>query len=64
MGDIINLRNVRKARERAEKDAAAAHNRADKGRSKSDKAREEAEAEHRRHMLDQHRRDPDDDEPA
>lgn len=64
MGDVINLRAARKARERAEKETTATRNRADKGRSKAEKSRAEAEADRRRRTLDQHRRDPEDGQPA
>ena len=42
MAEIINLRQVRKAKARAEKAAGAAANRAKFGRTKAEKAAEEA----------------------
>lgn len=58
VAEIVNLRMVRKrkAREQAERDAAA--NRAKFGRTPAQKARDEAETETARHKLDQLRRDP------
>ena len=42
-GDIVNLRQARKAKARAEKESQAATNRARFGRTKSEKQREAAE---------------------
>ena len=41
--DIVNLRQVRKAKQRAAKESQAATNRARFGRSKSERLRDEAE---------------------
>ena len=43
MAEVVNLRLARKAKARAEADAAAATNRAKHGRTKADKARVKAE---------------------
>ena len=59
MNDIINLKRARKARQRAESEAAAAANRAAFGRTKADKAQTMAEAEVARRKLDGHKRDGD-----
>jgi hypothetical protein len=53
----VNLNRVRKQKARAEKKARADENAARFGRSKAQKAREEAEAEKARRALDQHRRE-------
>jgi hypothetical protein len=57
MGDLINLKAARKARERAAKAEAAAENRVRFGRTKGDKTRERTEAEKAERTLDRHRRD-------
>lgn len=56
MGDIINLRSARKARERASARAQADENAAKFGRRKGDKALAAALAEKARQTLDAHRR--------
>ena len=55
MGDLVNLKQFRKraARERSEQDAAA--NRARFGRSKSEKLRDEKQAQRSKKLLDGHR---------
>lgn len=58
MGDLINLRQARKARTRAEKRAAGDENAARSGRTKAQKALERAEAQKARAKLDAHQRDP------
>jgi hypothetical protein len=60
MGDLINLKAARKARERAAKQESAVANRARFGRPKSEKARDRSLAEKAERTLDQHRRDDDD----
>ncbi len=55
----VNLNRVRKERARAAEKARADGNAARFGRSKTQKAREEAEAEKARAFLDAHRRDED-----
>lgn len=57
MADIINLRQVRKQKARAAKEAKASENRAAFGRSKADKSRTEAEADLTLRRLDSHKRD-------
>ncbi|GJD78092.1 DUF4169 family protein [Methylobacterium gregans] len=64
MGEIINLRQVRKAREKAEKDAKAAENRVAFGRPKKQKTLQEKrkvleEIRHEGHRLG-HRLERDD----
>ena len=63
MGDVVNLRRVRKARLRTDREAAAAQNRARFGRTRSerDKAKAAAEAEISARRLDGLRRTPEDD---
>ncbi len=57
MADIINLRQARKARDRADKRAAGDENAARSGRSKALKALEKAQADKARALLDAHKRD-------
>ncbi|RAP43171.1 DUF4169 domain-containing protein [Rhodovulum viride] len=59
-GGIVNLRQARKARERAAKKAEADENAARFGRTKGQKAREERDAARARAALDGHKRTPDD----
>lgn len=58
MGEVINFRKARKQRERAEKDAAAAHNRAAHGRTKAEKKLTGAKTAKSASDLDAHKRDP------
>lgn len=58
MADLINLRQVRKARARAEKRAAGDENAARSGRTKAEKQRDKAEAERLIATVEGHRRDP------
>ena len=58
MGDIIKLRQARKARKREEEASAAAANRAAFGRSKAEKQLTGARADKARRDLDQRRREP------
>ena len=58
MGDVINLRQARKARARTEKEAAAAANRARFGRTKAEKQAEDAKRELTQKQLDSHKREP------
>jgi hypothetical protein len=55
MADLINLRQARKRKLRADRDQQAAENRAKHGRTKDEKARAEAELERVRRHLDQAR---------
>ncbi len=57
MAEIINLRTARKRRERSEKEAVAATNRASFGRSKSEKQLTKAEQVLEQKRLDDHKRD-------
>jgi len=58
MGDVINLNQARKARERQEKGRQADANRLRYGRSKAEKLRETAEAEKSRRELDGKKKSP------
>lgn len=62
MSDVVNLNRFRKAKARLAKDAAAAANRARFGRTKDQKARDQAEQAQVHRLLDGVRRDtpPDD----
>jgi len=60
MGEIINLREQRKHRRRAEKEAQAAANRVRHGRSKADRNAGGKEKDSVRRDLDGKRLDPDD----
>lgn len=57
MAEIVNLRQVRKVRQRDEKRAAADENAARFGRTKALKALEKARNDRAEAMLDAHRRD-------
>ncbi len=57
MADIINLKTMRKRRDRLEKDEKAATNRAAHGRIKSEKAVTKSQQELASKRLDDHRRD-------
>lgn len=57
MGDIINLRQVRKQRARAEQEAAARENRIRFGRTKADRFKESAEILLARRRLEDAKRD-------
>jgi hypothetical protein len=54
-GDVVNLRNVRKAKARSEKEAAADQNRLLHGRTKAEKNLTKALNEKARRSLDQGR---------
>lgn len=58
MAELINLRQARKARTRAEKRAAGNENAARSGRTKAERSRESAEADKARATLDAHKREP------
>jgi hypothetical protein len=60
-GDIVNLRQFRKQKARAEKGKQAQANRAVFGRPRSEKERERAERAASTGFLDGHRRRPDSD---
>lgn len=57
MAEIVNLNRFRKTQEKAKKRATADANAAKFGRTKAQRAREEAEAEKARATLDAHRRE-------
>jgi hypothetical protein len=59
MAEIVNLRQARKRKQRADKDQQAAENRAKHGRTKGEKQRAAAEAERDRRHLDQAKLTPD-----
>lgn len=59
MAEIVNLRQARKAKARAEKELAADSNRAKFGRTKSEKDRAKKVAALERDKLDAHKRDSD-----
>lgn len=52
MADIVNLRQARKARDRAEKATLAAENRAKFGRTKAEKATDKADKARAERSLD------------
>jgi Domain of unknown function (DUF4169) len=60
MGDLVNLRRVRKATKRREDAVRAAENRLAHGRSKAERALEEARDEKSRRELDAHRLETED----
>ena len=55
MAEIVNLRTVRKRRERDDQARLADHNRTRHGRSKAEKQRDRDEAQKRRSHVDAHR---------
>jgi hypothetical protein len=57
MGEVVNLRLARKARERAVAEAGAATRRAAHGRTKAQKMRDAAEADRLARTLDGARRE-------
>jgi hypothetical protein len=59
MTTVVNLRIARKRRQRAEKERAAAANRAVHGRTKAEKERQRLETERAATALDGHRLEPD-----
>ena len=60
MGEIVNLRDVRKAKARIEKERTAEQNRAKFGRTKAEKARDETGADRAARTLDQAKIETDD----
>jgi hypothetical protein len=58
MAEVVNLRQARKAKKRADDRSAAAVNRAAFGRTKAEKAKEKAEAARAAGVLDGARRAP------
>jgi hypothetical protein len=63
-GDVINLRQARKARERKLREKQAAENRVKFGRTKRERGETEAVGELDRSRLDGHRREGDGKSPA
>jgi hypothetical protein len=59
MAKIVNLRQARKRKQRAQAEQEAAENRARFGRTPAEKQRIEAEEAEARRKLDQLKRDPD-----
>jgi hypothetical protein len=57
MAEIVNLRQARKAKARAEKEQTAAENRRLHGRTKADKQAEKAIKDKARRNLDGHKRE-------
>ncbi|MBS9720882.1 DUF4169 family protein [Tianweitania sp. BSSL-BM11] len=57
MGDIVNLRTIRKQRDRAEDARKADENRARFGRTKAEKQAEAKAGERAQTQLDNHRRE-------
>jgi len=60
MTGVVNLRQARKGKQRAEKERQAAENRAKFGRPKAEKARDAAEADLARRHLDRVKLTPED----
>ena len=58
MGEVVNLRKWRRAREKAEEAAQAAANREAHGRTRAEKAREAAQAAQREALLRGSRLEP------
>ncbi|APL95315.1 hypothetical protein Sj15T_23590 [Sphingobium sp. TA15] len=63
MGDIVNLRQARKAKARADKERRAQGNRVKFGRTKAERLALSAEEERSRRQIDGARRDNRDDDP-
>ncbi len=57
--DIVNLRQARKARARAEKDQAAEENRRLHGMTKAERTKSEAARQQLARHIEGHRREPD-----
>ena len=62
MGDIINLRQARKAKARADRERQAHGNRVKFGRTKAERQIEAAEEERKKRLIDGARRDGRDDD--
>ena len=58
MADILSLSKVRKAKDRAQKDATAAQNRAKFGRTKAEKLADESRKALVEKAIDGHMREP------
>lgn len=59
MAEIVNLNRARKAKARMDRQGKAASNRVKHGRTKAEKARDNAEAARLHNLLDGVRKDPD-----
>ena len=59
MAEIINLRQARKNKARADKEARAAENRVSFGRTKAEKTQAKAERDLVKSRFEAHKRDPD-----
>ncbi len=59
MGEVVNLRHIRKRKAREEKEQRAAENRVLHGRSKAERKREQKLAELAESHLEGHRLSPD-----
>jgi len=57
MGEVVNLRMIRKRRQRAEKEQLAAENRQKHGRSRAERDRQRMVEEQTSRALDLHRRE-------
>jgi hypothetical protein len=57
MGDLVNLRRIRKARDQVEAEAKAAQNRVIHGRTKAEREQARLQSEQDRRRLDALRRD-------
>ena len=58
LADILSLSKVRKAKDRAQKDATAAQNRAKFGRTKAEKLADESRKALVEKAIDGHKREP------
>lgn len=59
MAEIVNLRQVRKQKARAEKERTATENRAAFGRTKNERERQRRLEDQAGRFIDGHRREPD-----
>ena len=59
MGDVVNLRAARKAKDRDEAQAQAAANRARHGRTKSERLKERQDHARQERLIDGAKREPD-----
>jgi hypothetical protein len=59
MAEIINLRQARKQKARADKEVRATENRLSFGRTKAEKTLTKAEQDRAKSRLEAHKRDPD-----
>lgn len=63
MAEIVNLRQFKKHKARAERETLTDQNRALHGRTKAEKARDQLTAERAEKFVDGHRRDPEKSDP-